>query len=203
MPKPPRFCPNSMGFAVGCSSPSFCLCTCSDEPLNERAEMTGAPWTHLNLICVILLCRKKFRDHNEITRLKMINGMGNVFYVSLGDLYLHKLNQFERKWKLHVSFVSWTNDEPILTQMCHNFDSLTRRIWHEVLTDALTPFHRLRGRHFTRRWASGRSLFRAIRHRIGQKLIFPICLNHKWVAKLSDKMKVRHSCGVIAERHTH
>lgn len=59
------------------SFPAFPL---THSTLNERHSM---PWTHLNLICVIL-CRKKFRDHNEITRLKMINRMSRKFY------YLHK-----------------------------------------------------------------------------------------------------------------
>lgn len=172
MPGLPRFCP--------CDG--FLLSSCCRRR-TQRWMNDSMPCTHLNLICVIL-CRKKFRDHNEITRLKMINRIEQFF------LYLHKLNQFIRKRNYmcrgqmsryyycclrtaqSVAFrLEWTNvRNPIVRQK--HIHRLYSSIYCFVVrcqsaAGTISPLHN------------------SIRRRAEQNL-FLICLNLKWIAKISD-----------------
>lgn len=93
MPGLPRFCPFD----------GFLLSSCCRRR-TQRWMNDSMPCTHLNLICVIL-CRKKFRDHNEITRLKMINSIEQFFFV------FAQVESIHTETKLHVS---WANEQILL-----------------------------------------------------------------------------------------
>lgn len=134
----------------------------------QRWTHDSMPWTHLNLICVIL-CRKKFRDHNEITRLKMINRMNCTSSESI-----------HTETKLHMS---WANEQRYIIRpsvVSSNCPKLSRLAWNKSVLIASTIWRPPSS-------AVGQPMPTPLHNSSSNETsFFPICLDLKWVAKISD-----------------